>query len=424
MNSVLIIGSGGREHALAWKLKQSPQVEKIFVAPGNAGTAELAENVNIPITDIGGLAQFAQKNAIDLTVVGPDDALAIGVVDGFISKGLKIFGPTKAASKIEWSKSFAKQLMKTQDIPTASFQSFTDYNQALAYVQPKYLPVVIKASGLALGKGVTVCQTMEEAENTLRDLMVNKIYGESGAEVVIEEFLQGQEFSAHALADGKTFVMFPPSQDHKAIFDGDKGPNTGGMGVVAPLPWVTDNAMNEIKNHIVHRTLEGLKNMGITFNGLLYPGLMMTKTGPKVIEFNSRFGDPECEVYMRLLKNDLFDVLLACAEGRLSDIVLEWQPGFACCIMLASGGYPGKYEKGKQITGIEKAEQLPDTVVFHAGTKQDGNKLLTNGGRVLGVTATGDTLQSTLDKAYSAISLINFEGMQYRKDIGAKSLTS
>ena len=422
MNKVLIIGSGGREHALAWKLSQSPNVEKIFVAPGNAGTAQVAENVNIPIADIGGLVQFALNNNIALTVVGPDDALALGVVDAFQSKGLKIFGPTKTAAQIESSKVFAKNLMKQAEIPTADYKTFTDYNHALEYTRKKEVPIVIKASGLALGKGVSVCQTHEQAENFLREVMVNKIFGDSGNEVVIEDFLQGQEFSAHALSDGKTFKLFPVSQDHKPIFDGDKGPNTGGMGTIAPLPWVTEENILEIKTTIVQRALQGLRNIGINFSGLLYPGLIMTKTGSKVIEFNSRFGDPECQSYMRLLKSDLYEVLLACAEGRLEEIELEWHPGFACCIMLASKGYPGKYEKGKEISGISDGERQLDVIVFHSGTTIKEQKLLTNGGRVLGVTAIGESLQSALDKAYAAIKLINFEGMQYRKDIGAKSL--
>jgi len=383
----------------------------------------LAENVAIPITDIGGLVQFAMENEIALTVVGPDDALALGIVDAFQTKNLKIFGPTKAASKIEWSKSFAKEVMTKADIPTAHYKTFTDYNQALAYIKPEYLPTVIKASGLALGKGVTICKTTEEAENTLRALMVEKIHGEAGAEVVIEQFLEGKEFSTHALCDGENFLMFPPSQDHKAINNGDQGPNTGGMGVIAPLPWLSEDAMLEIKNHIVYRALSGLKDFNAKFTGLLYPGLMLTKDGPKVIEFNARFGDPECEVYMRLLKSDLFDVLLACAESRLKEIELEWHQGFACCIVLASEGYPGKYEKGLPISGIEQAEKMQDIVVFHAGTKIEKDQLVTNGGRVLGVTAIADDLKSALDKAYSAIKLIHFDGMHYRTDIGAKSLT-
>jgi len=422
MSSVLIIGSGGREHALAWKLKQSPKMEKIFIAPGNAGTAQVGENVNIPITDIGGLVQFAINNQIDFTVVGSDDALALGVVDVFQSKNLKIWGPTKAAAKIEWSKSFAKELMNTANIPTAHYKTFTNYNEALAYVKPQYLPLVIKASGLALGKGVTICKTMEEAENTLRDLMVEKIHGEAGAEVIIEEFLQGNEFSTHAFSDGNTFKLLPTSQDHKTINDGDKGPNTGGMGTIAPLPWVTKEIMDEVSSKIVWPALDNLKSSGCPFIGLLYPGLMLTKDGPKVIEFNARFGDPETQSYMRLLKTDLFDILEACVDGNLNDVNIEWENKFACCIVLASGGYPGKYEKGLPISGIEAAEKMPDIVVFHSGTKRHDNQLLTNGGRVLGVSAIGDTLKEALEKAYAAIKLINFQGMQYRTDIGAKSL--
>jgi phosphoribosylamine--glycine ligase len=397
-------------------------MEKIFIAPGNAGTAQVGENVNIPITDIGGLVQFAINNQIDFTVVGSDDALALGVVDVFQSKNLKIWGPTKAAAKIEWSKSFAKELMNTANIPTAHYKTFTNYNEALAYVKPQYLPLVIKASGLALGKGVTICKTMEEAENTLRDLMVEKIHGEAGAEVIIEEFLQGNEFSTHAFSDGNTFKLLPTSQDHKTINDGDKGPNTGGMGTIAPLPWVTKEIMDEVSSKIVWPALDNLKSSGCPFIGLLYPGLMLTKDGPKVIEFNARFGDPETQSYMRLLKTDLFDILEACVDGNLNDVNIEWENKFACCIVLASGGYPGKYEKGLPISGIEAAEKMPDIVVFHSGTKRHDNQLLTNGGRVLGVSAIGDTLKEALEKAYAAIKLINFQGMQYRTDIGAKSL--
>ena len=482
-NKILIIGSGGREHSLAWKLSQSPKVEKIFVAPGNPGVAKFAETVNIPATNINGLLQFAIENKIDLTVVGPDDPLALGIVDAFKEKGLKIFGPSQAAAQIEASKAFAKDLMKENKIPTAQYQIFTDYNQALDYVKKYFnltsrpilsaseeerkdfltsdeLPnlrdssarmhslgmtqsIVIKASGLALGKGVAVCQDLDEAEDFLRQCMVDKIFGEAGMEVVIEEFLQGQEFSAHAISDGTNFIMFPPSQDHKRVFNGDKGPNTGGMGTIAPLPWVSENMINQVASDIVKLALLGLKNLGTPFSGLLYPGLVYDTgvvasfmglnrpdksgnyNGPvKVIEFNSRFGDPECESYMRLLKSDLFDALFASASGNLDGINLEWYSGYACCIMLASGGYPGSYEKGKEISGIKKAEQLNDIIIFHAGTKMENGKLVTNGGRVLGVTATGDDLQSALDKAYQAVKLINFEGMHYRSDIGAKSLIS
>ncbi len=419
---ILIIGGGGREHALAWKIKQSPQVEKIFIAPGNAGTAEVGENVAIPISDIGELAQFALKSQIDLTVVGPDDALAAGIVDAFLEKNLKIWGPVKAASKIEWSKSFAKELMSRQNIPTAHYKTFTDYNLAWAYIKPQFLPVVIKASGLALGKGVTICHTMEEAEEVLRDLMINKTLGQAGTEVVIEQFLQGPEFSIHAFCDGENFKLLPPAQDHKSIFNGDKGPNTGGMGTIAPLPWVSQELLNEVAEKIVKPTLEGLKKLGSPFVGLLYPGLMLTKEGPKVIEFNARFGDPETQSLMRLLKTDLLEILEACVDGNLDKLNIEWNNKYACCIALASGGYPGKYEKGLPISGIEEASKMENVIVFHAGTKISDDQLVTNGGRVLGVSVTADNLKSALDKAYEAAKLIHFDGMHYRTDIGAKSL--
>ncbi len=423
MNKILIIGSGGREHALAWKLKQSPRVGKIFVAPGNAGTAELGENVNIKPTDILALADWAQKNKIDFTVVGPDDSLALGIVDEFQKRDLKIWGPSKQAAQIEASKAFAKKLMKDNNIPTAEYQTFSDYHQALKYLENKGAPIVIKASGLALGKGVSVCQTLDEAKKFLQDVMVNKIFGDAGNEVVIEEFLQGPEFSIHAFSDGKTFQLLPPSQDHKPVFNEGKGPNTGGMGTIAPLPWVDQKLMDEVSSTIVKPALDGLKNLDSPFVGLLYPGLMLTKDGPKVIEFNSRFGDPETQSYMRLLDSDLFDILEACVNGNLADIKIEWAKKYACCIVLASGGYPGNYEKGLPITGIDEAEKMDDVVVFHAGTKtSDDGKLLTNGGRILGVTAVADDLQSALNKAYEAVKLIKFEGIHYRTDIGAASL--
>lgn len=457
--SLLIIGGGGREHALGWKLKQSPKVEKIYFAPGNAGTSELGENVDIKATDILALADFAEKNKIDFTVVGPDDSLALGVVDKFKKRGLKIWGPSQAAAQIESSKAFAKKLMQENNIPTAEFKTLTDYDEALRYVKKHFSsvgaglgrpfpdsgrlkaaptgttsPIVIKASGLALGKGVAVCKTLAEAKQFLQDVMVKKIFGDSGSTVVIEEFLQGMEFSVHAFSDGKSYKIFPPAQDHKTIYDGDQGPNTGGMGTVAPLPWMTGPIMDDISMEIVRPALKGLKKLGSPFAGLLYPGVMMTKNGPKVIEFNSRFGDPECQSYMRLLKTDLLDILEACVDGKLADISIEWDTKYACCIVLASGGYPGHYERGLPITGVDEASKLEDIFIFHAGTKlasipsplegrvREG--LVTNGGRVLGVTSVADDLQEALNKAYAAIKLINFEGIHYRKDIGQKSLTT
>jgi phosphoribosylamine--glycine ligase len=422
MVNLLIIGSGGREHALAWKLKQSPRVGKIFVAPGNAGTAQLGENVDIKATDVAALVKFADEHKIYLTIVGPDDALALGIVDEFQKRGLKIWGPNKLAAQIEASKAFAKELMQKNNIPTAEFQTFTDYEKALEYIKQKGTPIVIKASGLALGKGVSVCKTPKEAKRFLQDVMVNKIFGDSGSQVVIEEFLQGQEFSIHAFSDGETFKLLPSSQDHKPIFDGGLGPNTGGMGTIAPVPWVSDDLMANVSSEIVKPALAGLENVACRFIGCLYPGLMMTKDGPKVIEFNARFGDPETQSYMRLLKTDLLDILEACVNGKIADIKIEWSKKYACCIVLASGGYPGKYEKGKSITGIEQAEALNDVVIFHAGTAIRGRMSVTNGGRVLGVTAIADDLQSALGKAYAAVKLIHFEGMHFRTDIGQKSL--
>ena len=433
MTSILIVGSLGREHALGWKLAQSPKVDKIYFAPGNAGTAQVGENVNIAATDIAGLLQFARQKQIDLTVCSSDDPLALGIVDTFQKHGLKIWGATQSAARIESSKSFAKELMAKNNIPTAQFQSFTDYQKALQYVKTKGAPIVIKASGLALGKGVSVCRTLAEAEAFLHKVMVEKIFGQAGSEVVIEEFLPGVEFSAHALCDGHTFHLLPFSQDHKPVFNDNKGPNTGGMGTIAPLPWVTAQMTETVAQTIVAPALEGLKKQNSPFSGLLYPGLMQTASGPKVIEFNARFGDPETQSYMRLLKTDLFDILEASVNGQLAGLAIEWEKRYACCIVAASGGYPNAYEKGKEINGIAQAEQLDDVVVFHAGTAMKNGTLVTNGlpaktlvtagGRVLGVTATGDTLQQALDKAYGALKLIHFEGMHYRTDIGKKSLT-
>lgn len=420
MKNVLIISSGGREHALGWKLKQSPQVGKIYFAPGNAGTAEIGENTNIAATDFPSLIEFAKTNNIDLTVAGPDDILAAGIVDAFQKEGLKIFGASKQAAQIEASKAFAKQLMQEEGIPTAKYQTFTDAEKAKAYVQEQGAPIVIKASGLALGKGVVVAQTLDEALKAIDDAMVSKVFGDAGNEVVIEEFLEGKEVSIHAFSDGEHIALFPTSRDHKPIFEGNNGPNTGGMGTIAPLPEVSAEELEEIKNTIVIPAINGMKKRGMPFAGCLYPGLMKTKDGYKVIEFNCRFGDPEFESYIRLLKTDIYDILVACVEGTLNKVKIEWSNESACCIILASAGYPASSQKGIPISGLETVKQNPDIVVFHLGTKTDGEQIVTNGGRVLGVTATGKTLDEALQKAYDAIgeNRIHFEGMQYRKDIG------
>jgi len=422
-SNVLVIGSGGREHSLVWKLAQSPRIGKLYVAPGNGGTRDVAENITIEATDVKRLAHFAEKNSIDLVVVGPDDPLAIGAVDIFQSRGLRIFGPTRAAAKIEASKAFAKRLMRDSNIPTAPFQIFRKHKSALAYVRRHGAPIVIKASGLALGKGAYPCKTLAKAEKALAEIMLERAYKQAGNEVIVEEFLSGQEVSIHALCDGKTSILLPTAQDHKPIFDGDKGKNTGGMGTIAPVPWVTNQMLREVNEQIVHPTLQALAKKGKPFTGLLYPGLKMTDEGPKVLEFNARFGDPETQSYMRLLKTDLLDVLDTCVDGKLIDLAIEWNSGFAVCIVLASGGYPGKYKKEVPIFGISEAERIPSVVVFHAGTMYS-DRLQTSSGRVLGVTATGDTLQQALDRAYEAVHCIKFEGMHFRKDIGAKVITT
>ncbi|OGG54227.1 phosphoribosylamine--glycine ligase [Candidatus Kaiserbacteria bacterium RIFCSPLOWO2_12_FULL_53_8] len=418
---VLLVGGGGREHALAWKLKQSPRIGKLYIAPGNGGTRLLGENVPIGAMEFEKLADFAEEKKIGLTVIGPDDPLAGGIVDVFKAHGLRVWGPTKEAAQIEGSKAFSKQLMREAGIPTGEFGVFTEYEKAFAYVRERGLPIVVKASGLALGKGVYVCQTLADAEAALNEVMVRKIHKDSGDQVVIEEFLDGQEISLHALSDGKNYLMFPSSQDHKTIGEGDTGKNTGGIGTIAPVPWVTAEMMGTLETNVVRPTLNALAAKGSPFVGILYPGLKMSSKGPKVLEFNARFGDPETQVYMRLLKNDILDLFEACIDGTLDKQILEWNSGFAVNIVLCSGGYPDEYKKGFPITGIEEAGKVDGVIVFHAGTVFDG-QLKTSGGRVLGVSAVGGTLKEALDRAYKAADKIQFEGKYYRRDIGAKAL--
>lgn len=416
---ILVVGNGGREHALVWKLKQSRKVKNIFVAPGNAGTSLLAKNIDLSKTEE--IIGWLRKNPIDLVVIGPDDYLAEGMADKIQALGAKVFGPTKNASEIEWSKSYAKRLMQEEGIPTARFEAFHDQAKALAYIEKQKFPLVIKANGLALGKGVVIAENSNEARKAIKEMMENKIFGEAGSEIVIEECLVGREISIHAFCDGENALMFPASEDHKRIFDGDKGPNTGGMGTIAPVPRVTEAQIGEIKEKIVLPTLKALKKRGRSFKGILFPGIMMTKDGPKVIEFNSRFGDPETQSYMRILESDLADVMLACIDGNLKKTNIEWSKKSACCIVCASGGYPGNYEKGKEIRGLDDIKSK-DIAVFHAGTKILEDKVVTNGGRVLGITAIGNDLKESLSKAYDAIESISFDEMHYRIDIGAKSL--
>jgi phosphoribosylamine--glycine ligase len=417
---LLVIGSGGREHALVWRLSQSPRVTQILCAPGNAGTAQLAINHAVAVTDLDGLVALARDEQVDLTIVGPDDPLAAGIVDRFRAAGLRVFGPTASAARLEASKSFAKDFMVRHGIPTAGSATFTDPRAALAHCAVSSYPLVVKADGLALGKGVVIAQTREEAEKAVREAMIEKVFGAAGDTVVIEEFLTGPECSIHALVDGSSYSLFPDAKDHKRALDGDQGLNTGGMGTISPSREVDAAMQARIRSEILDPFLRGLKQDGLEFSGMLFPGLMMTPDGPKVLEFNCRFGDPETQSLMRRLKGDLLDLIEATVDGKLSSLNPEWDERAAVCIVLASGGYPGTIEKGKEITGLaEAASSDPDVVVFHAGTALKDGKVITSGGRVLGVTALGATLEEARAKAYAAAELIRFEGKQLRRDIGA-----
>lgn len=420
MADVLVIGSGAREQALAWKLAQSPKVDTVYVAPGNGGSKGKVQNMDIAFDDVDGLLEFAKSRQIALTVVGQESASEAGVVNAFQAAGLTIFGPTKEAVRIETSKAFSKDLMAAENIPTAAYKNFSDANEARQYAKSRPLPVVIKADGLATGKGVVIAQNETEIDAAIDDIMVKKIFGASGNTVVIEDFLRGQEVSMHALCDGKTAVMFPASQDHKQIFDGDKGPNTGGMGVIAPVPWVTQSQIDFVHDQAVEPALRGLEKQNSSFKGCLYPGLMIDGDDIKLLEFNARFGDPEAVVYMRLLKSDLFELLTACATGSLDPAMVQWSPDYSITVVLASAGYPASSTKGVEITGIDEAEKLDDIVVLHAGTAIKDDKVVTAGGRVLNVSATAPTLEEAIKKAYEAVKLIHFDGMQYRTDIGQR----
>jgi len=421
---VLIVGSGGREHAIAWKLKQSPRVKNIYVAPGNGGTEILCQNVPIQALDFVALVKFVEEHHIGLTVVTSDDPLVGGIVDFFEARKLRIWGPTKEAAQIESSKAFAKDFMKEADIPTAAYKVFTEPQPAVGYARTRGLPVVIKASGLALGKGVYICRTQEEIDTAIDEIMVKRVHKDAGSEVVVEDFIQGVEMSVHALTDGSDYLLFPPSQDHKRVGEGDTGANTGGMGVITPLPWATTEMMAQIDSQVVRRSFEQFNKRGILYRGLLYPGIMMTNDGPRVLEFNARFGDPETQAYMRLLRSDLLDLFDACIDGTVSQLknTIQWGHEFAVNLVLASGGYPEKYERGFLITGIAEAEKVEGVVVFHAGTRLENGQPVTAGGRVLGISAIGGTLKTALARAYEAAERIQFAGKYYRKDIGAKSL--
>lgn len=426
---ILVIGSGGREHALVWKLAQSPHVAQMWCAPGNAGIAQerlakngaLVENVNIGAEDLPKLAAFAAEQRIDLTVVGPDNPLALGIVDLFQQNGLRIWGVNQKASQFEASKVFSQQFMEKYGIPTAAAGTFNEPTAAKRFAATLNGKCVVKADGLALGKGVLICTNQAEAEKAVDEIMVNKAFGAAGARVVIQEFLEGVEVSIHALCDGKTAKIFPTSQDHKRALDGDQGLNTGGMGTYSPTPFLSEQQLADVAQQVLEPFMRGCVAEGIDYRGLLYPGIMLTKNGPKILEFNARFGDPETQVYLTRLENDLVELLEASVNGTLNRHELKWKPDASVCVIMASGGYPGNYPKGKPILGLAQANALPNTKVFHAGTALKDGQIVTNGGRVLGVTALGKDLRAAQAAAYAAVETIQFEGAHYRRDIAAKA---
>ena len=415
---VLIVGSGGREHAIAWSVAKSPKVDKIFCAPGNAGIAEFAECVNIGAMEFDKLVAFAKENAIDLTIIGMDDPLVGGVVDAFEAEGLRVFGPRKNAAIIEGSKAFSKDLMKKYNIPTAAYENFTDPDEAIKYLETVKMPIVLKADGLALGKGVLICNTLEEAKEGVKTLMLDKQFGDAGNEIVIEEFMTGREVSVLAFCDGKTIKCMTSAQDHKRAKDGDQGLNTGGMGTFSPSPFYTKEVDAYCREHIYQPTIDAMAVEGRPFTGILFTGLMLTEDGPKVLEYNARFGDPEAQVVLPRMKNDIIDVMEACIDGKLSDVELEFEDNAAVCVVLASDGYPEKYDKGFEIKGLDTFKDKDGYYVFHAGTKFDGDKIVTNGGRVLGVVAKGEDLKAARANAYKATEWIDFANKYKRNDIG------
>jgi len=419
---VLVIGGGGREHALVWKISQSPRVTKIYAAPGNAGMAQLAECVPVKSDDLSGLLAFAKANRIDLTIVGPEVPLSMGIVDMFVKEGLRIFGPSKRAAEIEASKTFTKDLMKKYHIPSSEYGIFTDRKAAEAYVREKGAPIVVKADGLAAGKGVVVAETVEEALAALDMIMSQKAFGAAGDRVVIEECLKGEEASFMAFTDGITVVPMASSQDHKRVFDLDKGPNTGGMGAYSPAPIVTQAIERQVMEKVMIPTVKAMEQEGRLFKGVLYAGLMIHEGVAKVLEFNARFGDPETQPIMSRLDTDLIDIIEAILDNTLAKVAISWKPDSAVCVVMASGGYPGEYEKGREISGLEKAAAHQQVMVFHSGTALKNNKVVTDGGRVLGVTGLGSSVAAAIDHAYAAVRDISFDGAHYRKDIGARAL--
>ncbi len=419
---VLVVGSGGREHALVWKIAQSPKVSKVYCAPGNAGISRQATLVSIQANDLESLLDFALKERIDLTVVGPEEPLTRGIVDRFESHGLPIFGANEKAAELEGSKAFAKEIMRKYHIPTAGYEIFEDRQRAIDYVRKQGAPIVVKADGLAAGKGVILCKTVEEAIEAIDQMMVKKIFGEAGRRVVIEEYLVGEEASYIALTDGKAILPLASSQDHKAVYDGDEGPNTGGMGAYSPAPVVTEEVNHKIVEKILRPVIQGMAEEGRPYRGVIYAGLMIHNGQPKVLEFNARFGDPETQPVFMRLKSDLVPILQSCLQGNLSQCQIEWDRRASVCVVMASKGYPGTYEKGKRIDGLEEVSRMEDIFIFHAGTALKDQEVVTNGGRVLGVTGLGENIPKAIERTYQAVEKISWEGVHYRKDIGKKAL--
>jgi len=419
---VLIVGSGGREHALAWKVSQSSRVTKLYCAPGNAGIAKVAELVDVAAADLDGLARFARGERVDLTVVGPEVPLVGGIVDRFERDGLRVFGPSKRAAELEGSKVFAKNLMRKHGIPTGDYQVFEDLERAKTYIEDQGAPIVVKADGLAAGKGAVVCKTVEEAVAVAEQMLEKGAFGEAGRRIVVEECLVGEEASILAITDGTTIAPLASSQDHKAAYDGDKGPNTGGMGAYSPAPVVTDKLMEQVVKEVLVPTVHAMARADRPFKGVLYAGIMATSQGPKVLEYNVRMGDPETQPLLTRLDSDIVDLFEAVVDGTLDEQELKWKDRASVCVVMASGGYPGSYEKGKPISGLDEAAEVPETVVFHAGTAVKGGEVVTAGGRVLGVTALGEGIAQAIERAYEAVGRISWDGCQFRKDIGAKAL--
>jgi len=419
---VLVIGGGGREHALAWKVCQSAYVSRVLCAPGNAGIAEVADVVPIAADDISALLRFARDERIDLTVVGPELPLTLGIVDEFQKHGQRVFGPNRAAAQLEGSKAFTKDLLRRANIPTGFFSTFADVDEARRYIAEVGAPIVVKADGLAAGKGVLICNDIKEAQQAVEEILVGRLFGDAGRQVVIEEFLEGEEVSFIALTDGTTVLPLATSQDHKRINDGDTGPNTGGMGAYSPAPVMTPELHEQVMETIMQPTIDALRAAKIDYRGVLYAGLMLTDQGPKVLEYNSRFGDPECQTLMVRLKSDLVDLMQACIDGRLGEQTIVWDPRAAACVILAALGYPGTHEKGKVIRGLDALRDWQGGVVFHSGTAQRNEQVVTNGGRVLGVTALGTTIEAAVAAAYRVVEQIHWDGMHFRRDIGHRAL--